>query len=170
MQISDAGLALIEQFEGFRADVYKDVVGYDTIGFGHRVLPTDSITPPITRDQATELLRSDAGSAERTVAAHATVDLNQNQFDALCSLVYNVGRAALQNRDGSATHLCAALNRQNWQSAADHFLDFDHAGGQVIAGLSRRRSAERALFLTPMMSPLVAAAVSGTPLSPDGSV
>lgn len=96
MTISDKGLELIAEFEGFRGDVYRDVAGIPTIGFGHKLLPGDAekYRNGITREQALELLRKDAANAEASILRHVTVPLEQEQFDALVSFVYNVGTGA----------------------------------------------------------------------------
>jgi hypothetical protein len=71
---------------------------------------------------------------------------NQNQFDALTSFVYNVGPGGV----ATSTGVGRALRAKNWKSAAEHLLDWDKAGGRTLAGLTRRRRAERKLFLTPV--------------------
>lgn len=142
MHTSDAGVQFIANFEGFRGSPYRDAVGVWTIGYGH----THGVGPnsrPITRAQALELLKRDlATEYEAGVTRYVKVALNQNQFDALVSFVYNLGTGILP---GSS--LLAAINSRRWKSAADHMLAYDHAGGQVLEGLRRRRQAEAALFL-----------------------
>ncbi len=71
-----------------------------------------------------------------------TVPLNQNQFDALVSLTYNIGSGAFNN-----STLLKKLNKGDYQGAADQFLVWNKAGGKVMKGLVRRREAEQALFL-----------------------
>jgi hypothetical protein len=70
------------------------------------------------------------------------VPLTQNQFDALVSLVYNIGQTAFSN-----STLLKKLNAKDYQGAADQFLRWNKGGGKVMKGLVRRREAERALFL-----------------------
>lgn len=139
------GRSLICQFEGLRLTAYRDMVGVWTIGYGH----TGPDVKPglmITQQQADQLLINDLVRFERGVNVLVTVKLNQNQFDALVSFAYNLGLGALQN-----STLLRLLNDGNYQAAADQFPRWNRAGGNVVAGLARRRYAERELFLTPMM-------------------
>lgn len=139
------GRSLICQFEGLRLTAYRDMVGVWTIGYGHTG-PDVKPGLTITQQQADQLLINDLARFERGVNALVTVKLNQNQFDALVSFAYNLGLGALQN--STLLHL---LNDGNYQAAADQFPRWNRAGGNVVAGLARRRYAERELFLTPIM-------------------
>ncbi len=141
--ISDDGLHFIAGFEGFRASVYKDAVGKDTIGFGHLVKPKESFPGPITRDEALALLRKDAAIAESAVRAGVHVPLSQHQFDALASFVYNVGGGNFRT-----STLLKKINAGDTAGAAAEFLRWNKAGGKVLNGLTRRRTAERTMFLT----------------------
>jgi lysozyme len=76
------------------------------------------------------------------VSAAVTVPLNDNQFAALVSFVYNLGAGALQE-----STLLGLLNGGNYNGAAEQFSRFVYAGGEVLQGLVTRRNAERALFL-----------------------
>ncbi|WP_312691151.1 lysozyme [Kosakonia sp.] len=138
----DAGVQLIKSFEGLRLEKYKDAVGKWTIGYGHLILPNESFTRPLTQAEADALLRADLGSAERSLHRLVTVDLNQNQFDALVSFTFNLGAGNLQT-----STLLRLLNAGEYSQAADQFPRWNKAGGKVLAGLTRRREAERALFL-----------------------
>ncbi len=129
------GLQLIESFEGLRLTSYQDSVGVWTIGYGHTrgVQAGQTITQP----QAQAFLQQDLGVAEAGVN-HLGLTLTDNQFAALVSFTFNLGAG---NLNKLVSHGLAAT--------ADRILLFDHAGGKVLAGLTRRRQAERALFLTP---------------------
>lgn len=142
--VSDAGVALVKQFEGFRSKPYQDSVGVWTIGYGETRGVT-SRTRPVTEKQAADQLRR---RLDRdyfpTVNALPTFHLlDQNQADALTSFIYNVGPGGI----GTGTGVGDALRRNDWKGAADHLLDWDRAGGHVLEGLRARREAERALFL-----------------------
>lgn len=139
MRISDAGLALIRECEGFRSDAYRDAVGVWTIGYGHTggVRAGDRITP----EQGESLLRADAGCAADAVARATVVPLTQGQFDALVSLTFNLGAPALE---GST--LLRKLNAGDVAGAAAEFPKWCHAGNAVLPGLVARRARERALF------------------------
>jgi GH24 family phage-related lysozyme (muramidase) len=139
------GLALIKSFEGLRLEKYKDAVGKWTIGYGHLILPDEKFPHAITEAEAEALLRTDLLMTERGVHKAVTVALNQNQFDALVAFTFNLGAGNLQS-----STLLKLLNQGEYAQAADQFLRWNKAGGKVLAGLTRRREAERALFLKPV--------------------
>ncbi|WP_114413912.1 lysozyme [Kosakonia sp. AG348] len=145
MQISDKGIALIKQFEGLRLTAYQDGVGVWTIGYGW-TQPVDgkSIRAGMTikEETAERLLRTGLVCYEGDVSKLVKVKLTQGQFDALVSFAYNLGARAL-----STSTLLKKLNAGDYRGAADEFLRWNKAGGQVLTGLTRRREAERALFL-----------------------
>lgn len=138
------GIALIKHFEGLRLTTYKDAVGIPTIGYGH---VEDPIPPggtrTITADEAEQILRNDLQRFERDVNAMVTVEATQNQFDALVSFAFNLGPANLKS-----STLLRKFNAGDINGAADEFPKWNHAGGQVLAGLTARRDAERSLFLS----------------------
>ena len=146
MKISDKGLKLITSFEGCILKPYKDSAGVPTIGIGTILYPNGhAVTmndPEITDDQAKQFLQWEVDQKTASVNKLVVVPINQNQFDALVCFSYNVGVGAL----GKST-LLKLLNAGNTSGAAEEFLKWDKAGGQVIAGLTRRRQAERSLFL-----------------------
>jgi len=139
------GLALIKSFEGLRLEKYKDAVGKWTIGYGHLILPDEKFPHAITEAEAEALLRTDLLMTERGVHKAVTVALNQNQFDALVAFTFNLGAGNLQS-----STLLKLLNQGEYAQAADQFLRWNKAGGKVLAGLTKRREAERALFLKPV--------------------
>lgn len=139
--INAAGLELIKSFEGFRSYPYRDSAGMWSIGYGH-TKDVNEWTTPVTEDAAEDYLRDDVADAEASVEDWIEVPLNDNQFSALVSLVYNVGTAPLIRTLG------ILLNESNYTAAADEFLKWDYADGVVSEGLARRRAAERELFLT----------------------
>ena len=148
MHISDNGLDLIKQFEGFRSAPYLDPVGIPTIGYGatyypggRRVRMTDA---PISEPFASDMLRHQVTTYGDGIDRYAQVALNQNQFDALTSWAYNVGLEAART-----STLMRKLNAKDYQGAANELPRWNRAGGKVLAGLTRRREAERALFLEP---------------------
>lgn len=141
MKASDAAINLIKEFEGFRAAPYYDAVGVPTIGYGwtHGVTMHDK---PITEAEATRKLVEGLTSYETGVLNCVDVDLQQCEFDALVSFAYNLGVHALET-----STLLKRLNEGDYIGAADQFLRWNKAGGKVLAGLTRRREAERELFL-----------------------
>ena len=140
-RINTVGLNLIKDFEGLRLNSYRDAVGVWTIGYGH----TGTAGPGqrITNAQATALLREDVATFENAVTRAVRVPITENQFAALVSFTYNVGSGAL-----NSSTLLRRLNAGDTLGAADEFLRWNRAGGQVLAGLTRRRVAERDLFLS----------------------
>lgn len=141
MKTSDAGINLIQQFEGERLHAYKDIVGIWTIGFGHTG-PEVHEGQHISHDEAIALLHEDLRKFEECVDTHVAVTVDQNEFDALVCLCYNIGCGAFKN-----STLMDLLNHGSKDAAAQQFLRWDRAGGKEVAGLLRRREAERELFL-----------------------
>ena len=146
MRTSDAGVSLIKTFEGFRAKPYRCPAGIPTIGYGATFYPDGRKVslndPAITEAYATELLRDMLGGFERGVLRQVKVELAQHEFDALVSFAYNVGSEAL-----AGSTLLKRLNANDKKGAADQFLRWNRADGRVMSGLTRRREAERAMFL-----------------------
>lgn len=142
-QTNAAGLALIKQFEGCVLTAYPDPgTGGDpwTIGYGHT--GSDVYRGlSITQQQAEDLLKRDLQRFEQEVCNLVKVSLTDNQFAALVSFDYNTGSL-------SSSTLLRLLNASNYQGAADQFLQWTHAGNQVLPGLVSRRQAERRLFLS----------------------
>lgn len=142
MKTSAVGRAFIEVFEGKFLKTYDDGTGVLTIGYGH----TTAAGPPsvvagmtISEAQCYAILATDLGKVERDVERIITVPLNQAQFDALVSFHFNTGALGSGTVDNK-------LNAGNPSSAMDTLLQYDHAGGRVMAGLTRRRQAERLMF------------------------
>jgi lysozyme len=137
MQLSAKGLELLKRSEGFRSRTYKDVNGFPTIGYGHRLLNSESFPVGISDAQATEILISDVCDAEQAVARLVKVPLTQGQFDALVDFCFNLGAWRL-----ASSTLLKILNRGRYQDAAEQLLRWDIAGGGENAGLKTRREAE----------------------------
>ncbi|WP_063552064.1 lysozyme [Burkholderia territorii] len=139
----EQGIALIKQFEGLRLARYLDAVGKPTIGYGHLILPNERFTRPLTPAEAEALLRRDLRGAELNLRKLLRVPVTQQQFDALMSFVFNLGAGRLRS-----STLLRYLNAGASVRAADQFLVWNKAGGKPLAGLTKRRQAERALFLS----------------------
>jgi len=144
MELGDRGLGLIKEFEGFPygGRPYRDMVGVWTIGFGHTT-GVGPNTPPITIQQASRMLREEVDARYAPTVASLNVGFQQNQFDAIVSFVYNCGVGAI----APTTGVGKALRAKRFNAAADCLLEWNKAGGKPVAGLTRRRTAERALFL-----------------------
>ena len=147
MKTSIKGISLIAEFEGFSSKPYLCPAKVATIGFGStRWADGRAVSmqdEPITKDEAKELLAATLVSFEQAVNKAVTIDLKQHQFDALVCLCYNIGGGNFR-----ASTLVKLLNNgQSELEVAAQFLRWNKAGGKPLAGLSRRREAERDLFL-----------------------
>jgi lysozyme len=141
MQLGPKGHKLIQSFEQFRGRAYKDQGGIWTCGWGHTG-PDVVQDTTCTEWQATHWFDLDTGAAVAAINRTTDVPLTQNQFDALAAFTFNAGVTA----EGHST-LIKYVNSRNFSAAADEFLRWNHVKGVVSVGLTRRREAERALFL-----------------------
>jgi lysozyme len=141
MKLSSAGMELLKRSEGFRNRVYLDVAGFATIGYGHRLLHSDSFPNGINEPQAANLLASDVRDAEQAVQRLVKVSLTQGQFDALVDFTFNLGTSRL-----SGSSLLQQLNKGHYDDAAEQLLRWDHAGGEEYPALKARRQAEAELW------------------------
>lgn len=147
-KLSPAGAKLIESFEGCILHPYNDPYNA-TIGIGHLIHfgPfTDADTrryAGFTYTDALRLLEQDVQTTETSIRELIHVELNQHQWDALVDLAYNCGPGVL---DGQVGEL---INSRSFAAAADAWQAWDHAGGELLPGLARRRRAERLLWLQP---------------------
>ena len=144
--INQAGLNLIESFEGLRLAAYQDVAGIWTIGYGHIRGVRPGMT--ITKEQAILFLQQDLSDAETSVdSLTASVPTTNNQYAAMVSLCFNIGTGNFRTSSVLRFHLA-----RDYTSAADKFLLWDKAteDGHLVEvpGLLRRREAERDLYLT----------------------
>lgn len=146
--INSAALRLIKEFEGFEAEAYKDPVGIVTIGYGTTAAAGVGISPKlgdkITEAQATDYLKRAVDKFAAQILPKITRTPTGNQFGAMVSLAYNIGPGAFNK-----STVLRRFNAGDISGAADAFLMWNKAGGKVLAGLTRRRKAERELFLTP---------------------
>ena len=138
---SKPALAMTERFEGCRLEAYQDQGGVWTIGYGHTAGVKQG--DRCTLFQAQTYLINDLQAAEFTVQRFVTVPLNQGEFDALVDFVFNLGP-----KDFRESTLLKLLNTGDYIAAANQFDLWDHCGGKVVAGLLRRREAERQEFLS----------------------
>lgn len=151
-----AGIDLIESFEGNRLAAYPDpgTGGAPwTIGRGHT---GPDVYPGLTIKQAIAdaLFAQDIKARGEDIVNALDLDLTQNQFDALVSFVFNVGpgKPGIKDglvylRNGNPSTLLTKLRTHDYAGAADQFLLWDKANGKPLPGLTRRRRAERALFM-----------------------
>lgn len=172
MRISQVGLDLITSFEGYHralpdgsCTTYYCPANVLTIGYGC----TEGIREGEvwTKQQAQERFRLELAKHEAAVVRLVTVDINQNQFDALVSFSYNCGIGAL-----TKSTLLKKLNAGDLEGAARQFAAWNKGGGKVLKGLVRRRAAEAALFRKPVEAspePDMPQAVDAPSMKPEGS-
>ena len=145
MVVSLFGIDLICGFEGLRLKAYDDGVGVWTIGFGTTIYPNGIRVKKgdiCTEAQAKAYMAHDLKKFESTVNSAVTVPINQNQFDALVSLAYNIGTGAF-----SKSTLVKKLNAGDIRGASDQFDVWVNAGGKRMQGLANRRAKEKEVFL-----------------------
>jgi lysozyme len=144
MKISQNGMNFIANWEGKRYKAYLCPAQYWTIGIGHVIQKGEEAlrTKTLTEQEVSEIFRKDISRYEAEVIKAVKVPLTQNQFDALVSFTFNVGISAFQK-----STLLRLLNMKDYIQAADQFLRWDKANGKPLLGLTRRRKAERLLFL-----------------------
>lgn len=157
MHLSEDGYARVKRYEGYHKALpdggcqayqikYRGKMDVPTIGWGC----TEGVKMGMvwTIEEAEAGLRREMAKFEAAVTTLVTVELNQNEFDALCLLTYNVGKGALQN-----STLLKKLNKGDRAGAADEFSRYTHVGKYEEPGLVSRRASERALFLKPVEAP-----------------
>lgn len=155
MKTSATGRELIASFEREELTGYLDAVHVPTIGYGHTEMAgglinyADGTTTSkvivgaaITSDEADRLLSEDLRKFEAPVARALERKPTQDQFDAMVSLAFNIGSGGFEK-----SSVVRRFNAGDDIGAADAFLMWNKAKGKVLAGLTRRRNAERALFL-----------------------
>ncbi|MGV2828866.1 lysozyme [Myxosarcina sp. GI1(2024)] len=150
-QISKRTLQLIREFEGFRARAYLDTDGTPVIGYGLSKVNGKKVAlgDRISVKSAERALSKQVKTIQQQIDSAVTVELNENQLGALSSIVFNVGTGFIHQ-----STLIKKLNAGDYQGAANEFLRWNKAnvGGRLVplSGLSRRRQAEKELFLTPV--------------------
>ena len=144
MNISANGINLICGFEGLELKAYDDGVGVWTIGYGTTIINGVKVKKgdTCTTEQAKSYMAQDLKKFESAVNTAVKVPLNQNQFDALVSLTYNIGTGAFKD-----STLLKKLNAKDYKGAAAQFPRWNRGGGRVLNGLVKRRKIEMELFL-----------------------
>ncbi len=139
---NDKGVKLIKFYESLRLKTYRDIKGIKTIGYGHT---GDDVVDGQQIDEPTAelLLRHDLTTAEDTVSRCVRTPLSDDEFSACVSLCFNIGATAF-----AKSTLVQLLNQSKFKEAANQFLVWDKANGQVVGGLLARRRAERDMFLS----------------------
>lgn len=141
----DEAKRLIKNFEGCRLKAYKCPAGIWTIGYGRTTNVREGDT--CTQEQADKWFDEEYSRYEKQVKNLVKVPVNENQLGALTSFSYNCGVGALKT-----STLLKKLNNKDYKGASEEFLKWTRAGNKVLAGLTKRRNAEKALFLKPCHS------------------
>lgn len=144
MRLSEAGIKFIQTWEGLKLKAYRDSKGLPTIGIGTTRYPDGTkvqMGDSCTEAQAYEWFRFDIARFEAVVNRVIKIPLKQNQFDALVSLVYNIGETNFTK--GTVDD---KLNANQIDAALATWLTYVYSGGKKIDGLVNRRNAEVKLF------------------------
>lgn len=142
MRTSKRGTDFIARWERFEPCRYRDQGGLWTIGYGHLIKKGETFKEPMTHEEGLDLLAKDMAAAEKAVNT-VRVALTQNQFDALVSLVFNIGGGNF-----SASTLLRKLNDADYEGAANQFKAWRYVKGKESQGLLNRRTQEAELFRT----------------------
>jgi lysozyme len=148
-RMSESGLARIRQSEAFMAKPYDDGAGNLTIGYGHLIRAGENYRAGITEAAADALFRQDVARVVNPALDKITIELTQNQVDALGSFIFNVGTG------GFLKNVLSYLNSGDLEATTSHMLQFitgrDAKTGtrRVLRGLLTRRQFEVALFKNP---------------------
>lgn len=158
MQVGRAGKLLFQAWEGLELNEYIDSGGAPTIGVGHLMSRSERMSGKIiikgkavvyrnglTTDQCWDLLDQDLDSAENTVNNAVKIGLNQNQFDALVSFVFNIGETAFRT-----STLLKVLNAGNFDQVPTQLRRWIRDNGKVVKGLINRREKEITLWNNPI--------------------
>lgn len=142
MKTSDKGIEMIKGFEGLRLEAYKCAAGVWTIGYGHTYCVKEG--QRMSKEEAEDYLRCDLGYIERNLSVMRP--LNQNQFDALVSLVFNIGISSFK----SSTLRKMVVKDPNDRAIYNEILKWRYitVNGvkKVLPGLEKRRIKEAELY------------------------
>lgn len=139
--ISQEGIEFIKRHEGFSSLPYLCAAGKETIGYGHVIKQGEQFPSGLTEKQAEDILYDDLAEAEQCIFDNVTVDLLPHQFDALVSLIFNIGTRAFEK-----STLLRMLNSEQFEDAGRQILRWVYANGKICRGLQKRRENEYKLF------------------------
>ena len=143
MEVSGKGLKLIKVSEGLRLAPYLCPANVPTIGYGATGHNITLKMSPITESEASVLLLDELAWVYKIIRSRIRVELSQGQFDALCSLIFNIGSGNF-----ISSTLRSKLNRGDYYGASMEFWKWRRGGGKILPGLVARRECERLLFVT----------------------
>ena len=145
MKISQRGIDLIKEFEGLRLKAYVCSGNKNTIGFGTTIYPNGNsvkLGDTCTKEQAETYLKNDLKRFEEGVNRLVGLSIHQLMFDSLVSFAYNLGIGNLQS-----STLLKKVNLGKFKECENEFVKWNKALGKELPGLTRRRLAERDLFM-----------------------
>ncbi len=140
--INKIGIEIIKTFEGFRDKIYICPGGYKTIGYGHKIQPSENFNN-ITREDAEEILYKDLECAQKGICRYIEVDLNDNQFSALASFTFNLGVGSLQR---STLRQKINYRSSSCDEICGEFSKWVYSRGRKLPGLIHRRNIESMLY------------------------
>ncbi|MDU4597209.1 MAG: glycoside hydrolase family protein [Clostridium sporogenes] len=144
--VSKQCVDFVKSFEGFYSEPYYDIVGVKTLGYGMTGAEIQGLSR-VTEAQASrmleDLLNNKYATPIKQDLDRRGIKLNQNQFDALVSMAYNVGYAGVL---GSTLYRNICNGVRDVNTITSNFLMWNKAGGRAIEGLTRRRREEAAMF------------------------
>ena len=140
MKVSEKCINLIKEFEGLKLETYICSGGKKTIGYGHTNTVKENMT--ITKERAEELLKNDLNRFEEGVTRLVGLPIHQFMFDSLVSFSFNLGLGNLQS-----STLLKKVNLGKFKECENEFVKWNKADGKVLEGLTKRRIAERDLFM-----------------------
>lgn len=166
-QAIDIVLPMLKKHEGFRSNAYKDIVGVVTIGYGFTaaVIPSLKMGDTITRERADKLLldftvENYAKPLWSAITVRDDPSFTPQMFASIISLAYNVGVTKVKN-----STLIKKVNARDYEGAAKEFLNWNKAGGKVVAGLTSRRVDEANVFATGLARVVAAVQSAGRAVS-----
>jgi lysozyme len=138
-------MSTLQTLEGVKFKPYKDSGGRWTVGCGHLIVPGDGCSKDeiIGPDKVENLLKADMQEAVDCINKYVSVELTQNQFDALVMFVFNIGCSAF-----FISTMRKKLNAKDFEGASKQFKRWNIVDGHPNSGLDNRRAAEKNLFLT----------------------
>lgn len=145
MKTNERARQIIKSCESLRLQSYLCPAGVWTIGWGHAAGVKPGQT--ITREQAEALFREDIGQKERALDGLLSVRLNDNQYSALVSLVFNIGQG---NFAGSTLRKVINAGPDDREQITCQWKRWNKSGGKVLRGLTLRRQMELDLYFTPV--------------------
>jgi GH24 family phage-related lysozyme (muramidase) len=154
MQLSEKGLEFLKEHEsikGFDPKTglympYDDGYGFMTIGYGHKIQEKENFEKGLAEKQVNDLFRQDIRIAESAVRNYISAPINQNNFDALVSLTYNIGNGALKDSTIRQYINDPEFKNNAYKTSEAAWKAWNKSNGQISGGLANRRNDEWDLY------------------------